>query len=198
MKGHPMRQDSVQVKIDWSPLRSVPSGVEGHPRGNCESCGLYVWSDGAYRLPRLPGWYCTVKCVELALAQRSSCHWCFHFVGEPAGTKRRYCDENCRRQAQAFPLGDGTRLLGLLVREYPGLHAEVLQGAQRIDRLSFSSTCKECGVSLDGMRAGSEFCSDAHSKRFRRRQKSSTSQNSQIIPDMPIQNKALREEQIAA
>lgn len=46
-----------------------------------------------------------------------------------------------------------------------------------------SKTCRQCGVSLYGKRADSEFCSDVHRKRFA---KSSTPQNGRFIAEMPI------------
>jgi hypothetical protein len=54
-----------------------------------------------------------------------------------------------------------------------------------------SKTCRECGGSLTGKRADSEFCDEAHSKRYRRREQSKTAQNREIIPDTPIGKQGL-------
>jgi hypothetical protein len=48
--------------------------------------------------------------------------------------------------------------------------------------------CRECGVSLDGKRSDSEFCSDVHRKRFA---KSATSQNRRFIAETPIGKQGL-------
>jgi hypothetical protein len=59
---------------------------------------------------------------------------------------------------------------------------EVSHGERKAD----SKTCRECGVALTGKRADSEFCDEAHSKRYRRREQSKTAHNREIIPDTPI------------
>jgi hypothetical protein len=39
-------------------LKRIPAGTEGLPRGACESCGLYLWSEGRYRVPGMKGLVC--------------------------------------------------------------------------------------------------------------------------------------------
>jgi hypothetical protein len=56
-------------------------------------------------------------------------------------------------------------------------------GVSQGERKADSKTCRECGVSLTGKRADSEFCDEAHSKRYRRREQSKTAQNREIMPD---------------
>src|SRR5580704_8248650 len=51
-----------------------------------------------------------------------------------------------------------------------------------------SKTCLECGVTLEGKRADSEFCSDVHRKRFA---KSSTARKRQFIAETPIGKQGL-------
>ncbi len=186
---------SRTVQVDWGPLREMLPGRWGVPRGTCESCGLYLWSDGAYKIPGLAGRYCSIQCVEFELAQRSSCHWCFDDSGEPAGTKRRYCNDACRKQAQSVPLGDGTRLLRFLERRHPSLYSKVIENAQAAVSVS---TCLECRAPLNGKRVDSAFCSRVHLMRYRRRLRdSSTGPNGGIIGNTPIGSKGLNEGQNA-
>jgi len=46
-------------------LRQIPSGRVGSPRGNCEGCGMFIWSEGGYRVPGLPGIHSSIKCTSL-------------------------------------------------------------------------------------------------------------------------------------
>jgi hypothetical protein len=55
-----------------------------------------------------------------------------------------------------------------------------------------SKKCRECGVSLTGKRADSEFCAPAHRMRFR---KSQTGQNCDISAKTPIGKQGLTEAQ---
>lgn len=55
--------------------------------------------------------------------------------------------------------------------------------------------CLECGVPLHGKRSDSEFCSDVHSKRYRRRHKSSASKKCRNSPDTSIRKQGLTEAQ---
>src|ERR1700730_8782252 len=52
-----------------------------------------------------------------------------------------------------------------------------------------SKTCRECGASLDGKRADSQFCSHTHQMRFSR--KSRTSEKHENSRDAPIGNQGL-------
>ena len=53
--------------MNWETLKEVPPGEHGLPRGNCESCNLYLWSEGGYKILNCKGYYCTVLCVEVEL-----------------------------------------------------------------------------------------------------------------------------------
>jgi len=147
-------------------LRFVPSGTEGHSRGVCESCGLFIWSDGGYRVPSFRGIFCSLACIECGIAENSG------------RTKR----------IAGAPIGSGSLLLAHLRSVAPELYAKLsaeLPATQQND-------CLECGASLDGKRADSEFCSDAHRKRFR---KSQPTEKARIIAETPIQNTLLTEAQ---
>jgi hypothetical protein len=143
-----------------APLPVVPPGNEGENRGSCASCGLYLWSEGGYRVPGLQGLFCSLLCMGCAVADR---------------TRRT-------RKISGTPIGNGAGLLAYLKTEAPHVYASI---AESIPTLR-STRCLECGVSLDGKRSDSEFCSDAHSKRYRRRKQSQMPQKCGISPDMPI------------
>lgn len=55
--------------------------------------------------------------------------------------------------------------------------------------------CLECGVPLHGKRSDSKFCSDVHSKRYRRRGTSSTSQKCGNNPDTLVAKQGLTKAQ---
>src|SRR5208337_2162378 len=48
----------------------TPAGIEGHPRGRCESCGRHLWSEGGYRVPGLKGLFCSLVCIECSIAEK--------------------------------------------------------------------------------------------------------------------------------
>lgn len=48
-----MKLTATRASFDM--LRHIPAGSVGSPRGNCEGCGMSIWSEGGYRVPGLPG-----------------------------------------------------------------------------------------------------------------------------------------------
>lgn len=152
-------------------------------RGECESCGMPLWG-GTYRLPGLHGRYCSILCMELELAGRSACHWCFA-QGEASGTKRRYCDDICRKQAEDADFGTGVRLLNFLRRTRPELYSTVMgqmcEGEQKF--------CDGCHTPLTGKNDGTRWCSDTWRKRYS--EKSRKTSNGGKKPETHIQNKGL-------
>jgi hypothetical protein len=151
-------------------LKRIPAGAEGHPRGSCGSCGLYLWSEGGYRVAGLKGLFCSLVCIECG-------------IGDKTGQTK---------QARA-PIGSGARLLLYLKAVAPGIYGQLAQGGEATD----SKRCLECGTPLNGKRADAEFCSRTHNMRFRRHQKSQTTQNWQISGNTPIQKTGLSEAQNA-
>ena len=123
--------------------------------GQCESCGMSL-SRGFYRLPSLTRRYCSIRCMELDLASRSRCHWCFA-KGEPSGTKRRYCDDACRKRAEGTSFGDGVRLLNFLQRTRPDLCVPITD--------THDALCAGCRTRLAGKKDGTRWCSDTCRKR---------------------------------
>jgi hypothetical protein len=87
------------------------------------------------------------------------------------------------------------RLLGAIRWTIRG---QVGEWCSAICRDGAKKTCRECGVGLTGKRADSEFCGEAHSKRYRRRVQSQTRQNCGISPDRPIGKQGLTEAQNAS
>jgi len=144
-------------------LRVIPPNKQGQPRGSCTSCGLFLWSEGGYRVSRLPGLFCSLLCVECVIAERTG------------QTKKIH----------GAPIGNGSRLLANLKTEAPQVYAKLANGAAKLN----SKRCLECGVSLDDKRRDSRFCSDTHKKRFSRR--SQTDRNRENSRDMPIGKQGL-------
>ena len=64
-------------------LRHIPGGSVGSPRGNCEGCGMFIWSEGGYRVPGLPGIHCSIGCVETVLFGHERCRWCGREMDQP-------------------------------------------------------------------------------------------------------------------
>src|SRR5208337_1883809 len=148
----------------------TPAGIEGHPRGRCESCGRHLWSEGGYRVPGLKGLFCSLVCIECSIAEK---------MGQETD-----CPGADRQRGAAAFLSENSG---------PGIYSRLAQGGEATD----SKRCLECGTSLKEKRADSVFCSATHKMRFRRQQKSKTAQNWQISRNTPIQNTRLIEAQNA-
>ncbi len=86
-------------------LKHIPGGTECHPRGACESCGLYLWSKGGYRVPGLKGLFCSLVCIECGIADKT-------------GRKK---------QIAGAPIGSGARLLLYLKAAAPGIYVQLAQ-----------------------------------------------------------------------
>ncbi len=161
--------------VDWSALRQELPGQYGTPRGYCEGCRLFLWSDGGLRVPGLRGIYCSILCVECELFGPSSCRWC---SAPLESTAKKFCDAHCHRQSQGVRFGDGTRLLKFLSHRHPRLYQQLL--GKR------GHTCLNCDQSLEGKPSDTKFCSDACRKRFHRCTMSGKSQKSRLYPDTGI------------
>ncbi len=144
--------------VDWSALRQDLPGQYGTPRGSCEGCRLYLWSDGALRVPGLRGLFCRVSCLECTLFGPGRCRWCAASLGS---TAKKFCDGHCRKQSDRTQFGGGDRLLNFLSHQYPALYEQLI--GRR------GHTCLNCGISLEGKRSDSKFCSHQCQLEFRRR-----------------------------
>jgi hypothetical protein len=145
-------------------LRVIPPGKPGEHSGCCASCGLYLWTEGGYRVPGLLGLFCSLLCIECAIAEKT------------AQTKK----------IPRSPIGNGARLLTYLKTEAPQLYAKLAKTISNPD----SKVCLECGVPPEGKRSNAEFCSDAHRKRFG---KSQTGQKCGNNAETPIGKQGLTE-----
>ncbi len=140
--------------MNWTALLEVPPGQPGSPRGNCESCGLYIWSDGSYKIPDRKGHYCTISCIECELFGHGKCRWC----GYKVGSAKKFCNETCRNQSNQAKFGDGTRLLNYLARHNPSFYRHLT-----------ASTCKNCDDPLSDKRKGASFCTNRCKVAFHRK-----------------------------
>ncbi len=147
-----------QRVVDWSALRQELPGQYGVPRGCCESCRLFLWSDGGLKVPGLRGVYCCVLCLECELFGPGRCRWCSAPLESAA---KKFCDGHCHRQSQRVRFGDGTRLLKFLSHQHPRLYEELVGKC--------GHTCLGCEISLQGKRSDSTFCSHQCQLEFRRR-----------------------------
>jgi hypothetical protein len=94
-------------------LKHIPAGSVGSPRGNCEGCGMSIWSEGGYRVSGLPGIHCSIKCMETVLFGHECCRWCGRKMDKPYGsTDSRLCSRDCSGKYYAQVLGDKTARLG--------------------------------------------------------------------------------------
>lgn len=166
-------QSTNQYRVDWSPLREVPKGTQGIPCGYCESCGLYVWSEGGYKIPGVRGIFCLIACVECELFGTGRCRWCSASLGS---TAKKWCDDHCRRQSDRVRFGDGTRLLKFLSNRHPRLYEELVE--------KHGHACLNCDHSLKGKPSDARFCSDRCRKKFQRFPMSRKSQKSVLYPDI--------------
>src|SRR5215831_15789483 len=95
---------SLQERNWLEQFRPVPAGGEGSPRGRCDACDIFIWSDGVYKIPGLKGIFCSLTCVECAIAEKTG------------QTKK----------IPGVPIGSGTRLLAYLRTASPELYRRVL------------------------------------------------------------------------
>ena len=154
-----------KVDVNWNAIREIPEGERGTPRGFCESCSSYIWSDGALKIPGVRGRFCSILCVEVQLFGPGRCRWC----GEKLDSGgQKFCCESHRKQSNETRFGDGTRLLNYLAQRHPGLHRRLLSQGQAV--------CLTCDDPLNSKRADARFCSDRCKKSYQR--KSATSSKS--------------------
>lgn len=137
--------------MNWTALKEVPPGEHGFPRGNCESCGLYVWSEGAYKITGIKGYFCTILCFECHLFGNGKCRLC----GTKLDSAKKWCTDSCRNQSSSIKFGDGTRLLNYLARYHPTTYRQLT-----------AKGCEQCGDPINGKRDGSRFCNDRCRKRY--------------------------------
>ena len=140
--------------MNWTALKEVPPGEHGFSRGICESCSLYIWSEGAYQIPKHAGYYCTVLCIECGLFGHSKCRWC----GYKTGSSKKFCNETCRTQSNQTKFGDGTRLLNYLARYHPVLYRQLT-----------AKGCQNCDDPLSDKRKGASFCTNRCKVAFHRK-----------------------------
>ena len=140
--------------MNWTALKEVPPGESGFPRGTCESCSLYIWSEGGYKIPNRKGYYCTILCVECELFGNGNCRWC----GYTVGSSKNFCTETCRNQSNQTRFGDGTRLLNYLARHNPNLYRHLT-----------APTCQNCDDPLSDKRKGASFCTNRCKVAFHRK-----------------------------
>ena len=138
--------------MNWTALREIPPGEHGKNRSTCESCSLYIWSEGGYKIPNRKGYFCTILCVECELFGNGNCRWCGEKLKKGA---HKFCCESHRKQSNETKFGDGTRFLNYLARYHPATYRELT-----------AKGCENCGDPLNGKREGSRFCNDRCRKRF--------------------------------
>ncbi len=139
--------------MNFESLKEVPPGEHGKNRGTCESCSLYIWSEGGYRIPNRKGYFCTILCAECELFGNGNCRWC----GTKLDSAKKWCNDNCRSQSNQTRFGDGTRLLNYLARYHPVLYRQLT-----------AKGCEQCGDPLTDKREGASFCSNRCTLRSRR------------------------------
>lgn len=144
--------------VEWAALREIPPGSHGTPRGYCQSCGLYLWSTGGYKIPNVRGIFCSIACVECELFGTARCRWCSASL---ESTAKKFCDGHCRKQSDRAQFGGGDRLLNFLSHQHPALYEQLIGKVGRV--------CLTCLGPLTGKNAGAKFCSIACKMRFRRK-----------------------------
>ena len=157
-------------RMNLKSLHKPLAGVEGAPRGHCETCGIYLRSEPAYRVPGLAGHYCSIECIETVLFGTERCRWCGTRMEKLyAGLQSRLCSEDCRENYQpviskGVRLGDGKRLVLWLQRNQPEAY-RALAGKQRLptgERICQNPNCTRGDdhepARLDHLRAGAKYC----------------------------------------
>ena len=144
--------------VDWEPLRVIPPGEPGLPRGFCESCALYIWVEGGYKIPGVRGLFCSVLCFECSLFGLGKCRWC----GEKLEGAGKFCGDACRKKSEPAKFGDGARLLNFLSYARPGIYRR-LTGEN-------GTVCLGCRATLTDKRKDANFCSMQCKSSYHRQQ----------------------------
>jgi hypothetical protein len=151
-------------------LRHIPAGSVGAPRGNCEGCGMSIWSEGGYRVPGLPGIHCSIKCIETVLFGHECCRWCGCKMDKPySSIDSRLCSRDCSEKYYAQVMGDKTARLGSgkrfllwLEENRPAVYRQLLGKGRPESGYCQNPECPngEGGQpgSLALMRAGARYC----------------------------------------
>lgn len=173
---------SNQRVVDWQPLRVIPPGEPGTPRGFCESCALYIWTEGGYKVPGVRGIFCSIGCVESRLFGTAHCRQC----GDPLSrsTGQRFCSDVCRKKPLPKHFGDGSQLLAYLSHRYPSVYGRLMSGRG-------VGSCLNCNGRIEGRRNDSRYCSDTCKVAYSR--KSGTTGKAGNNRNNVLQTQALRE-----
>ena len=139
--------------MNFSALLEILPGEHGLSRGKCESCNLYLWSEGGYSIPKHGGLFCTILCVEVELFGNGKCRMC----GTKLDSAKKWCNDGCRNQSNSTKFGNGVRLLNYLARYHPALYRQLT-----------AKGCEQCGDPITDKREGASFCSNRCTLRSRR------------------------------
>lgn len=143
---------SGQRVVDWEPIRVIPPGEPGMPRGFCQSCALYIWAEGGYKIPGVRGIFCSIACVECELFGTRRCRQCGDPL--PRSTGQRFCGDVCRKKPLPKHFSGGSQLLAYLSHRHPGVYGRVMSGRSVV-------SCLNCNGRTGGKRSDSKYCSDA-------------------------------------
>ena len=168
--------------VDWEPLRVIPPGELGLPRGFCESCALYIWVEGGYKIPGVRGTFCSISCAESRLFGFGHCRQCGDPLQRSSG--QRFCSDLCRKKPLPKHFGDGSQLLAYLSHRHFGLYDRVMSGKG-------VGSCLNCNGRIEGKRNDSKYCSDACKVAYSRR--SQTTEKAGNNRNSLLQSQALRE-----
>ena len=164
--------------MNLSALKEVPPGEYGFSRGTCESCGLSIWSKGAYKITGIKGYFCCVLCFECHLFGHGKCRWC----GTKLDSAKKWCTDSCRNQSSSIKFGDGTRLLNYLARYHPALYRQLS-----------AKSCENCGDPMTDKREDASFCTSRCKVAFHRKSgNSGKSGNSRNTPQRNQQVTAVK------
>ena len=168
--------------VEWEPIRVIPPGEPGVPRGFCQSCALYIWAEGGYKIPGVRGIFCSIACVESQLFGFGHCRWC----GDPLqrSTGQRFCSDVCRKKPLPKTFGGGSQLLTYLSNRHPSVYGRVMSGRG-------VGSCVNCNGRIQGKRNGSKYCSNACKAAYSR--KSGTTGKAGNNRNNLLQTQALRE-----
>ena len=160
----------ITTTVPFEMLRHIPGASVGSPRGNCEGCGMFIWSEGGYRVPGLPGIHCSIKCIETVLFGQERCRWCGRKMDKPhSSIDSRLCSPDCSEKYYAHVLGDKTARLGSgkrfmlwLKENRPAVYRQLLGQGTPESGYCQNPQCPngEGGQpgSLALMRAGARYC----------------------------------------
>jgi hypothetical protein len=144
----------------------------------CATCK--GWMPAQFRIPGIPGAFCSIGCLETELFGVGHCRWCGDAMDKPyTSIDSRLCGDDCSSSYYSHLEGDRTARLGSgkrlqlwIQKKRPALYRQIIGSAESVGRRCQNPSCPNgtdgFAAILDHLRAGTRFCSATCKKHAKR------------------------------